>query len=74
MMYKYEKRIEVFLFRIVECCGDISHNESVCDECKILIARCSRLVKRGQIPILYYVELIKTILCASREGNSYDNY
>lgn len=59
---KYEKRIVVFLSQIAECCGDIRCNESVCDECKVRIVRCSKLVKRGQIPILYYAELVRMTL------------
>ncbi len=67
MSYNYEKRITVLLSKIVECCGEIQYNESVCDECKIRIAKCSRLVKRSQISILYYVELVRSVMVESRK-------
>lgn len=60
--YKYEKRIVVLLFRIVECCGGIDHDESVCAMCKIRITKCSKLVARGQIPLYYYAELVRDVM------------
>lgn len=65
--YKYEKRIIYLLSRIIECCGEIGHNESVCTDCKIRIAKCSRLVKRGQIPLPYYMTLVRVETEESRK-------
>ena len=62
MMYKYEKRIEALLFRVVLCCGGIDHGGSVCTACKIRIVKCSKLVARGQIPLSYYVELVRDVM------------
>ena len=62
MTYKYEKRIEVILFRIVECCSGIDHGESVCTECKIRAIKCAKLVARGQMPLSYYGGLIRDMM------------
>lgn len=59
MAYKYEKRIVALLFRIAECCGGIDHDGGVCTACKIRIVKCSKLMARGQIPLPYYVELVR---------------
>lgn len=60
--YKYEKRIETILFRIVECCGGIDHGESVCTACKIRAMKCTKLVARGHMPLFYYMGLIRDIV------------
>lgn len=59
--YKYEKRIVALLFQIAECCGGIDHGhaEGICTACKIRIVKCSKLMVRGQIPLPYYVELVR---------------
>ena len=67
MAYEYEKRITVLLSRIVECCGGVGHDESVCVDCGIRIAKCSRLVKRGQIPLSYYIGLVRVVVAKSKE-------
>lgn len=61
-MYRYEKRIIVLLSQIVKCCGEASYNKNICNTCKVRIAKCSRLVKRGQIPMSYYVKLVRAML------------
>ena len=61
-MYKYEKRIEAILFRIVKCCGGIAHGESVCTACKIRVMKCSKLVVRGQMPLSYFVVLVRDMI------------
>jgi hypothetical protein len=75
VVYKYEKRIVALLFRIVECCGgiDYNHNEGVCTACKIRIVKCSKLMVRGQIPLLYYVELVRNVMTKSK-GNYEKNH
>lgn len=62
MSNSYEKRIMVLLYQIIECCGEINYGEHVCDDCAIRIAKCSRLVKRGQIPLPYYIKLVRTVM------------
>jgi len=57
--YSYEKRLIVILSRIAECCGELQYDESVCEDCKIRISKCSRLMVRSQISIGHYVELIR---------------
>lgn len=67
--HKYEQRIDVLLSAIVECCGNRSQlKERACGECAIRIAKCSRLVNRGQIPMLYYIELVKSKLLESNKN------
>ena len=60
--YKYEKRITAIVFQIVECCGKIQGGEKVCADCKLKIAKCSRLVKRGQIPFTAYIVMVNHII------------
>ena len=60
--YRYEKRIIILLSQIIECCKELQHSEKVCDACKVRIAKCSRLVKRGQMPISYYIVMVNHIV------------
>jgi len=67
MAYKYEQRIVFLLNKIAICCGDRQCDKRACSICTSYIAKCSRLVKRGQIPLLYYVELVRLAIIESRE-------
>jgi len=62
MKYKYENRITKLLSQVSACCGSAEFGESICDDCMLRIKKCSKLVKRGQMPLLYYVELIRKVL------------
>lgn len=62
--YKYEKRLEVLLTQVAECCG--SRNDGkVCSDCKLRIAKCSRLLAKSQIPLPYYIKLVRSIMAGS---------
>ena len=70
--YKYEKRLIYLVSRVVACCGEISRTERVCPSCQIKIKKCARLVKRGQMPLTYYIELIRALM-VNAEKSDYDN-
>lgn len=57
----------MLLFQIVECCGGIDHNESVCTACRVRIIKCSKLVARGQMALPYYIRLIRDVMVESRK-------